>query len=170
MLPPAIWLVAAAGALAGANSTRQVQDVIETIQNNRTALHDIIVSGWVGDTDVRGTADILWSCLLTLLACVYTALHLNIPPPGRTTFWRLFLIKVRWVAVALLAPEVVLYSAADQFFRARKLRSDLRAILAEKEAAGEDCRIRAEGMMSSPCVALLIVVAWRVAYGAGRIL
>lgn len=34
------------------------------------------------EASYRGTSDFLWSCLLTLLACIYTPIHLNIQPRG----------------------------------------------------------------------------------------
>lgn len=34
---------------------------------------------FVSAPNVRGTLDILWSCLATIIACTYTVLHLNIP-------------------------------------------------------------------------------------------
>ncbi len=69
---------------------------------------------------MRGTSDILYSCLLTLFACVYTALHLNVPKRG-SGFFSLLLTKLIWSLVALLAPEVVLYYSVGQFIEARRL-------------------------------------------------
>jgi hypothetical protein len=40
---------------------------------------------------VRGTFDILWSCIITLLICTWTVQHLNVPPPrrkGTKTIWQ----------------------------------------------------------------------------------
>jgi hypothetical protein len=37
-------------------------------------LHSLVSAPYV-----RGTLDILWSCLATIIACTYTVLHLNIP-------------------------------------------------------------------------------------------
>lgn len=41
--------------------------------------------GWVTSPNQRGTADIIWTCLLTILACSWTILHLNIP--ANTNGW-----------------------------------------------------------------------------------
>lgn len=77
------------------------------------------LSGWFSPPKLRGTADIIWSCLTTLFICVWVALHLNIPAKGesRTT---LALRKFKWMVIGLLAPEVVTWYAAHQWYRARK--------------------------------------------------
>ena len=37
------------------------------------------VVNYVSLADTRGTMDILWSCLFTIIACTWTVLHLNAP-------------------------------------------------------------------------------------------
>ena len=64
---------------------------------------------WQPNPNIRGTADILTSCLTTLLLCVWTAVHLNVPEPGRPV--KHFFRKVGWLILALLAPELVVYTA-----------------------------------------------------------
>lgn len=77
---------------------------------NLTALRTVIAPGWVAGPGDRGTWDILYSCLFTLLLCVYTAIHLNVPPPDdiKFSFW---LRKTKWVAIAVFAPELVVVNA-----------------------------------------------------------
>ena len=95
-------------------------------QNNITALREIHGPTWVDTPQIRGTATILWSCLLTLLACVYTVLHLNVPArKGGLKFLR---NKILWMLAALAAPEVLVYTASSQFFRAWRLRRELRKL------------------------------------------
>ncbi|KAJ3456263.1 hypothetical protein MRS44_016286 [Fusarium solani] len=85
-----------------------------------------VSSSLTGSTppNVRGTMDILQSCLLTLVACIYTALHLNVPE--KTAWYQILWSKTQWVALTLFAPEIVLYMAADQLQRAWALRRKLR--------------------------------------------
>ena len=64
---------------------------------------------WEPSCRRRGTFDILSTCIITLLLCVWTAVHLNVSPPG--TIWRSRLRKVGWLVLALLAPEMVAYTA-----------------------------------------------------------
>lgn len=71
--------------------------------------NDTDIVHWKPNPNSRGTFNILTTCLITLLLCVWTAVHLNISPPG--SFWRPFLRKVGWLILALLAPEVVAYTA-----------------------------------------------------------
>lgn len=90
---------------------------------NRTTLRSQIATGLTSNANYRGTLDIVWSCVLTLAACIYTALHLNIPPHTSklSQLWR----KVKWAATALVAPEIVLYTAIQQFVEARDLVKQL---------------------------------------------
>jgi hypothetical protein len=87
---------------------------------NKTALKTNVAPPWVSNPSTRGTSDILWSCLATLTLCVYTAIHLNVPPPAEG-HWAFYLRKTRWVAMAVFAPEIVLYTAFRQWYEARTL-------------------------------------------------
>lgn len=111
-----------------AEDSNTVYDHLETIQHNFTALHQIRAPPWVSAPNMRRTSSILYSCILTLFACVYTALHLNIPEPG-AGYFRLLRTKCIWVSVALVAPKL-LYYACSQFLEARSLAKYLR----EKDA------------------------------------
>ncbi|RMJ15938.1 hypothetical protein CDV36_004382 [Fusarium kuroshium] len=93
-------------------------------QNDPSTLRAVVVPNWVNSPNVRGTMDILQSCLLTLVACIYTALHLNVPE--KTAWYQILWSKTQWVALTLFAPEIVLYMAADQLQRAWALRRKLR--------------------------------------------
>jgi hypothetical protein len=77
------------------------------------------IPGWVQVPNVRGTSDILWTCLATTFLCTYTLLCLNVPSPRDTTF-QLGLRRVKWMLLAILAPEIVLTYAAGQWSRARQ--------------------------------------------------
>ncbi|KAK0712569.1 hypothetical protein B0T26DRAFT_856727 [Lasiosphaeria miniovina] len=124
LLAIAAALVLAVPALAQDNSTATVQGIVDQNRDNRTALRDIAAPAWVASPETRGTLAILWSCLVTLVACIYTALHLNIP--------NRFLHKAKWTVIALFAPELVLYIALDQFFQARRFLRDMKELLQER--------------------------------------
>lgn len=64
---------------------------------------------WKDGPTTRGTFDIVSSCVITLILCAWTAVHLNIAPPGES--WRPMLRKTGWLLLALLAPEMVAYTA-----------------------------------------------------------
>ena len=113
-------------------STASIEPLLSAAEGNRTTLHTEVSPPWVSSSRTRGTSDILWSCLITLTACVYNALHLNIPPAdeGKLRFyWR----KSKWVATALFAPEIVLYCALTQFLQARKLVKELNKLWATQQ-------------------------------------
>ncbi|KAH8588293.1 hypothetical protein B0O99DRAFT_600880 [Bisporella sp. PMI_857] len=78
-------------------------------------------SNFVSSPDSRGTLDILWSCLFTIIAYTWTVQHLNIPEqregsdPG---FWGdiKWMLKrawtgTKWMLATILAPELLLAKA-----------------------------------------------------------
>jgi hypothetical protein len=97
-------------------------DVIQWLPplRNLTALKEEHAPTWVAEPPYRGTWGILYSCTVTLGLCVYTAIHLNIPARDDTviTIW---LRKLKWMFIALIAPEIVLYTAWAQWYEARKI-------------------------------------------------
>lgn len=75
--------------------------------------------GWVPKPDGRGTWSILWSCLVTIFICTWSALHLNVPKPRHS--WSFLIVrKVMWSLAAATAPEYILWTSANDYFRARK--------------------------------------------------
>lgn len=109
---------------------------ISANKDNMTALQTIDAPLWVSAPQFRGTMAILQSCILTLVACIYTAIHLNVPV--RVDWLSLLVTKARWVLIALFAPEIVLFSAASQFRDAWKFRNALRALQDESETADKE--------------------------------
>ena len=83
----------------------------------------ILAQGWVNQPDGRGTIDVLWSCVITILFCSWSVLCLNIPPQGKGRYNPL-LKKLRWVLFTIFAPEVVTALAADQWASARQSVED----------------------------------------------
>ncbi|KAI0059851.1 hypothetical protein BV25DRAFT_1918218 [Artomyces pyxidatus] len=80
---------------------------------------------------------IVWSSLVTILACVWTAVHRNVPAPkrdGESRFSRILggvLEAAKIVVVTVLVPEWVLAWAVRQFLNARDVGHEL------EEARGE---------------------------------
>ena len=107
-----------------ASLTVPIQVALSAAAGNLTILNDEIATIWVSSPGVRGTSDILWSCVITLTACVYSAIHLNVPPNSEGK-WSLIWRKAQWVALTLFAPEIVLYCAYCQYSEARKLVHEL---------------------------------------------
>lgn len=92
---------------------------------------------WTPEPRTRGTFSILSSCVVTILLCVWTALHLNIPDQedegrrwiSRRSLWS----KVTWLIFALVAPELVAYTAFYQRSEAVKFVCHLRHRLIQVE-------------------------------------
>ncbi|KAG0695645.1 hypothetical protein DFH29DRAFT_1083287 [Suillus ampliporus] len=85
---------------------------------NDTTIPTLDASDCPSSSDTRSLLAIIWSCAMTLFACTWTAIHLNIPgmEEGKVsvTFHRLSIM-----VIALIAPELMITWAARQFFSAR---------------------------------------------------
>ena len=79
---------------------------------NLTALRTETAPSWMPSPSGGGTWDLLYSCTFTIFLSVYSAIYLTVPPEeSRFRFW---LRKTKWVFVAILAPEIVVYTAFEQ--------------------------------------------------------
>ena len=85
------------------------------------------IVGWAPSPSTRGTLDIFWSCLFTVVACVWTILHPNVPAPGQH---RILLRKIKWAFANVILPEIILYAAILDRYEVRK-KMDLRRGLCE---------------------------------------
>lgn len=72
-----------------------IQDQLTAAAGNTTILKETRVQGWYSGPSYRGTSHIFWSCLFTIVASVYTAIHPNIPL-RRKSPWKRRLIKMKW--------------------------------------------------------------------------
>ncbi|KAF8252045.1 hypothetical protein K440DRAFT_578392 [Wilcoxina mikolae CBS 423.85] len=90
--------------------------------DNLTALQHHTAPSWVPEPRYRGTWSILWSCTATLILCIYNALHLNVPTKdNRRPFFR----GIKWGAIQLIFPELVIVCAASQWLEARMICNEL---------------------------------------------
>ena len=112
-------------------SLEQLEGLLSNSSGNITAFKTIKAPIWVASPEIRGTTTILWSCILTLIACIFTALHLNVP--SNTRKWPMLQEKLKWVLIGLIAPEVVLYLASSQFLDARRLSKELNNLWRQKK-------------------------------------
>ncbi|KAL8996273.1 MAG: hypothetical protein Q9169_004158 [Polycauliona sp. 2 TL-2023] len=76
-----------------------------------------IAPAWVQEPNGRGTWKIIYSCCFTLSLCVFTAIHL----------------KLKWVIVAILFPEIMLYMSGKQWFSASRLPKKLNKAIEEQQ-------------------------------------
>lgn len=113
-----------------ANCGYDVWNTLLDNKDNEAAMNDLQAPAWVRESEFRGSYSILQSCILTLFACIYSALHLNVPM--KTNWWYIMLNKILWSLIALFAPEYVLGIALLQFVEAWELRMELRSIVSKK--------------------------------------
>ena len=89
----------------------------------------------------RTMSSLIWSCISTILACIWTAVHRNIAGPKQGKVSRI-LEHGKIIVVGLLVPEWVLAWAIRQFLNARNLgrrleqvRTEAQSIWGEKKKA-----------------------------------
>lgn len=80
---------------------------------------------WYSAPNYRGTWDLIVSCVLTLMICVWSALHLNVPVKQSKLKDR-NVRRLRWILLGIFAPEVVVSTAFAQYLTARWLLSEIR--------------------------------------------
>ena len=87
----------------------------EALAENHTTTETV---GWQSDPDGRGTFTLVSSCIFTLTICVYSAMHLNVPPRGESvpSFW---LRNIRWALLGIFGPELVVFIAWKQYLSAK---------------------------------------------------
>ena len=76
-----LYQILAVSRTSQAVSTAPIEPLLSAAGGNRTTLKTQISPAWISNSEVRGTSDILWSYIVTLIVCVYTTIHLNVPPP-----------------------------------------------------------------------------------------
>ncbi|KAF2017852.1 hypothetical protein BU24DRAFT_420914 [Aaosphaeria arxii CBS 175.79] len=83
--------------------------------------------GWHSGPRQRGTIQLLWSCLATIIATTWTILHLNVPQQGLSA-WSRGIQKFKWMIITILFPEFIfaksvcdLQVAIDDHFALKQL-------------------------------------------------
>ncbi|KAF8957197.1 hypothetical protein BDZ97DRAFT_1941248 [Flammula alnicola] len=71
-------------------------------------------------TSHRTIWDILWSCIATLFACSWAAVHPNIPAPDKT-WLSIALTRLELMMWTIIAPETTIFWAVRQWIGAREL-------------------------------------------------
>ncbi|KAI0059823.1 hypothetical protein BV25DRAFT_1026425 [Artomyces pyxidatus] len=123
--------VASLTALAPVNSTIPQSALTSTPVSVSNTCTDISIC--------RTKYTIIWSSLVTILACVWTAVHRNVPAPeevGESRTWRIVCqasVAAKIVLVAALVPEWVFAWAVRQRLNAREIGRELEAARLEAE-------------------------------------
>ena len=84
--------------------------------------------GWVSDPIGRGTFSLVCSCVLTLGLCVWSAMHLNIPPHDEQPA-QIWIRNMRWGLVGVVAPELIVFAAWRQYNSAKALHAEVQGYL-----------------------------------------
>ncbi|PBK85589.1 hypothetical protein ARMGADRAFT_941811, partial [Armillaria gallica] len=82
--------------------------------------------------DQRTLLSIIWSCLATIFACTWIAVHPNVPGRNITTKGGIScaIERAKIIAITILVPEIIVAWAAEQFIVARKLCHESKLTLA----------------------------------------
>lgn len=91
-----------------------------------------LTSTWKSDPPGRGTTGILYNSACCLALCIWNSVHLNIPVM-REGRWVTYRRKTKWVIIALLAPELLVFTAFQQWLAARKFLRELKYIQDERK-------------------------------------
>jgi hypothetical protein len=92
-----------------------------------------LTSNFVNSPNIRSTLDILWSCLSILFLCTWSIQHLNIAVQIKPQNWiqgvcRQFSLvgqKLKWMFVALVAPEWTLGQAVADLLSAQRSKAEM---------------------------------------------
>ena len=95
---------------AQSSSIDVMESIVAAAAGNYIFLISEIAPGWVISLYVCGTIDIIRSSLVTLVACTYSAIYLNVPSLYEK-IWPSYRRKAKWVLVTLLAPEILVFCA-----------------------------------------------------------
>ncbi|KAG2123637.1 hypothetical protein BD769DRAFT_1653122 [Suillus cothurnatus] len=106
---------------------------------NGTSVTTLDVSDPPSCDNTRSLWEIIWSCVATLFACTWTAIHPNIPGMDEGKF-AVLSRRLGIMIVALIAPELIITWAASQFLSARDTAKDFNdAFGAQLHQARSDC-------------------------------
>lgn len=90
---------------------------LSLVQESFAQTNSTVLEGWQFDGNDRSSWDILWTCLSTILACTWTALHVQVYEYDKTTaIWK----SLSWIA-AVLAPELMAFRAVQEFWEVKLL-------------------------------------------------
>ncbi|TFK59188.1 hypothetical protein BDN72DRAFT_851395, partial [Pluteus cervinus] len=73
---------------------------------------------------MRTLYEIVRSCVFTIAACVYRAIHQNIPDP-EATMWGKLRVRIKMTIYALIAPEAFIWWAMRQRYGAIRIAKEV---------------------------------------------
>ena len=97
----------------------------------------------VPNPSTRGTIEIVTTSLLTIIACTWSVLHLNVPGLGESTLKKT-IRRLKWTLIAIIFPEIVFMNAIYDWLWARECMKvigklgEIEKIGAEEEFLGSN--------------------------------
>jgi hypothetical protein len=79
----------------------------------------------------RSSLSIIWSCIATIFACTWIAVHPNVPSLD-DLYWRKLMRHARIFIVALLAPEFIVTWAIHQWLAVRVVVEEVKCSCVER--------------------------------------
>ncbi|KAL8357243.1 hypothetical protein RB598_002197 [Gaeumannomyces tritici] len=106
--------------------------------------------GFVQTPPIRGTMEIVWSCVSIIFLSSWSILHLKVPPQHRPQNWRqkarwkfaLFCRKLKWMVITIFAPEILLGLVFVDFIAARKYTPKMRVFAEEDQIPWSETHTR----------------------------
>ena len=98
--------------------------------------------------DCRTVPSIIFNCASTVFLCTWVALHLDVPTNPQKAWWKKCLHRIKWVMIALVAPEFIFGKAVIEWTEScQRLKAKLSEL---GTAIGQN----AYSSLSSQCVLL----------------
>ncbi|XMA07858.1 hypothetical protein WAI453_000649 [Rhynchosporium graminicola] len=76
---------------------------------------------WQPEPNLRGIFTIITTCAITLLLCVYSSVHLNLPAAVPLRDFETGVRRLGWILCALFVPEYIIYTAQMQRNKAKQI-------------------------------------------------
>lgn len=109
------------------------------VTNSTTSIE--LETPFVSEPRGRGTIGLVFSCVITLTLCVWTAIHMNIVP--RPSVRRALLYKGAFLLLGIFVPETMLATAFSEWREASKIART--AKLSEAATLAKNAASKAEG-------------------------
>lgn len=75
--------------------------------------------GWFPSDDNRGTIDLMWSCCITILLCVWVLTYPNVPSQ-KDEWYHPLIDKINLAIICLLGPDIICAISTGQLASARR--------------------------------------------------
>lgn len=75
--------------------------------------------GWLPSDDNRGTIDIMWSCCVTIILCVWVLTYPNVPSQN-DKWYHSFIDKFNLAMICFVGPDIICAFALSQLASARR--------------------------------------------------